>query len=297
MRTDNLVMVLAVAVAAGTAVVAAAESKSDGDVRFSRVRLATGVELQVAEKGPADGQPVLFLHGYTDSWFSFSPVLDRLPAGIRAIVPSQRGHGDSERPACCYGSEDFARDAAALLDALGIERADVVGHSMGSFAAQRLAIDFPERVGRLVLLGSGDVVKTPVVVEFSMILDELTDPVAREFAHEFQVSTAHVPLPPAFLERAVDESMKLPAHVWRGVNDGMHRAAAENEISRIRAQTLVLGGAHDGIWTRANRDALAAAIPGARHVTYPHLGHALHWEDPDRVAADVFAFLRPQRGQ
>ena len=93
------------------------------DVRSTRVRLSTGVTLEVAERGAPDGEPVLFLHGYTDSWFSFSTVLDRLPPTIRAIVPTQRGHGDSERPECCYRPADFAADAVALLDALGVPRA------------------------------------------------------------------------------------------------------------------------------------------------------------------------------
>src|SRR5690606_2219565 len=67
-------------------------------VRHQRIRLATGVELHVAEAGPATGVPVVFLHGITDSWYSWSRVLAQLPAGVRAIVPTQRGHGDSERP-------------------------------------------------------------------------------------------------------------------------------------------------------------------------------------------------------
>ncbi|MFP5356471.1 MAG: alpha/beta fold hydrolase, partial [Gemmatimonadota bacterium] len=138
--------------------------------RLSRVRLGTGVELEVLERGRADGEPVLFLHGFTDSRFSYERVLAHLPPGIRAIVPSQRGHGDSERPACCYTVTDFASDAMALLDALGVRRATVVGHSMGSFVAQRIAIDFPERVSRLVLVGSGQTARIPAVVEFNAVV-------------------------------------------------------------------------------------------------------------------------------
>ncbi|HSL71185.1 MAG TPA: alpha/beta fold hydrolase, partial [Longimicrobiales bacterium] len=105
---------------------AAASTTDAANIQFDRVRLSTGVELQVAERGPADGTPVLYLHGYTDSWFSFSLSLNELPSHIRAIVPTQRGHGESDKPDCCYLLADFARDAVALLDALGIERADVV---------------------------------------------------------------------------------------------------------------------------------------------------------------------------
>jgi pimeloyl-ACP methyl ester carboxylesterase len=103
------------------------------------------VELEVAQAGPQDG--TLFLHGYTDSWFSYTPVLERLPEDVRAIVPSQRGHGGSERPTCCYRISDYAADAVALMDALGIERATVVGTRWGASFAQRVALDRPELIG------------------------------------------------------------------------------------------------------------------------------------------------------
>src|SRR5262245_51523355 len=167
-------------------------------VRMQRVRVSTGVELQVALGGRDDGEPVLFLHGFTDSSFSYSRVLERLPASIRAIAPSQRGHGDSERPACCYRVQDLAADAVALLDALGIARATVVGHSMGSFVAQRIATDHPGRVSRLVLIGSGKRIDMPVVIELADAVRSLSDPVPAAFVREFQQGMMARPVPPAF---------------------------------------------------------------------------------------------------
>src|SRR5690606_16521462 len=78
--------------------IAMAGESAGAPVRHGRIRRATGVELHVAETGPADGRPVLLLHGYTDSWYSWARVIEHLPAGVRAIMPTQRGHGDSERP-------------------------------------------------------------------------------------------------------------------------------------------------------------------------------------------------------
>ena len=200
------------------------------DVRSTRVRLSTGVALHVTERGAPDGEPVLFLHGYTDSWFSFSTVLDRLPLTIRAIVPSQRGHGDSERPECCYRPADFAADAVALLDALGVKRATVVGHSMGSFVAQRVAIDAPGRVTRLVLVGSGATVRTPPVLDFQQSVRKLTDPISPAFVRDFQHSGIARPVPAAFMNRVVSESEKLPARLWRDVLDRL--IADERKSSR-----------------------------------------------------------------
>jgi pimeloyl-ACP methyl ester carboxylesterase len=175
----------------------ATDTATANDIRLTRVRLRTGLALEVAQRGRSDGHPVLFLHGFTDSWFSFTPMLERLPAGIRAVVPSQRGHGDSERPACCYSIGDFTADAIALLHELGIERSTVVGHSMGSFIAQRVAIEYPERVDRLVLIGSGVTARTEAATGFAEVVRTLSDPVAPAFVREFQQSTLTRPVAPA----------------------------------------------------------------------------------------------------
>jgi pimeloyl-ACP methyl ester carboxylesterase len=256
------------------------------------VRLSTGVTLQVAEAGPADGEPVLFLHGYTDSWLSYSPVLERLPADIRAIVPTQRGHGDSEKPDCCYRPADFAADAVALLDAFGVERATVVGHSYGSFVAQRVAIDHPERVNGLVLIGSGTTGATPAMLELNDDVQALNDTLDPAFVRDFQASTAAEPLQPEFFERVVAESSKLPAPLWREVLGQLTSADMKHDLARIRARTLVIWGDQDALFDRSEQDGLLKAIPGAQLIVYPGIAHAPNWEDPDRFVADLENFLK-----
>src|SRR6185436_11002192 len=118
------------------------------------VELPTGVSLSYVEQGDASGVPLLLLHGVTDSWRSFELVLPHLPNSIRAFALTQRGHGDSSRPAAGYRFKDFSSDVAAFMDAVGIDAAVVAGHSMGSVIAQRFAIDKPDRVRQLVLIDS-----------------------------------------------------------------------------------------------------------------------------------------------
>lgn len=112
-------------------------------LRFGAARLGTGSRLHYAEWGDPDGQAILFLHGWPDSWFSFSRVLPLLPRHYHAFAPDQRGFGDSERPGGGYTIDDLASDGAAFLDAIAVERATVVGHSLGSFIARRVAVAFP----------------------------------------------------------------------------------------------------------------------------------------------------------
>src|SRR3712207_386086 len=125
-------------------------------VEFARTSpLSTGVRLHYAERGDPTGEAIIFLHGYSDSWFSFSGVLPLLSPEYHAFALTERGHGDSDKPECCYTVDDFAADVDAFMDALGIQEATLVGGSGGGFIAQRVALDYPHRVSRLVLIGSG----------------------------------------------------------------------------------------------------------------------------------------------
>ena len=270
-------------------------SAGDGhpEVRFDRIRLANGVTLHYAESGPEDGEPMILLHGYSDSWFSFSRLLPRLPEHVRAIALDQRGHGDSERPAAGYGARDFAGDVVAFMDAKGIGRATIVGHSMGGFVAQWVVAAAPERVARLVIMGSATVPGTFAGMdEFGPMVSALTDPVPMEFIRAFQESTLHVPVPKRFLEEVITESAKLPAHVWKGVMDELMTAPAPGGLAKHRIPTLILWGEKDAYAPRAQQDALISQHGTGVLRIYRGTGHAPHWERPEEVAWDLWAFMR-----
>ena len=159
----------------------------------------------------------------TDSWRSFEPVLPYLPGSIRAFALTQRGHGDAGRPAAGYHPRDFAADVAAFLDSQGLESAVIAGHSMGSTVALRFALDYPERTRGLIPMGAFVRYRTnPVITEFwETVVAGLKDPIDRSIAREFQESTLANPIPARFLEVAIDESLKVPARVWRDAFAGL----------------------------------------------------------------------------
>jgi non-heme chloroperoxidase len=257
----------------------------------ARLDLATGVTLEYVEQGRPDGTPVLLLHGVTDSWRSFETVLPHLPASIRAFAITQRGHGGSSKPDGGYAYADFAADIAAFLDARGLASATIVGHSMGGLVAQRVAYAYPARVRGLVLLGTFAGLKGHAGVQamWDDALANLTDPVDPAFAREFQESTLARPLPPGQLDMFVGESLQVPARVWRAA----FRGFLDNDVTtggRITAPALVVWADQDAFADRSERDRLAASIPGATVIDYAGHGHAMHWEDPARVAADIVRF-------
>jgi non-heme chloroperoxidase len=261
------------------------------ELRFATARLASGPQVHYAVQGDPDGQPILFLHGYTDSWFSFSRLLPLLPISYRAFAFDQRGHGDSERPDCCYAIEDLVADAVAFLDAVEVEQATVVGHSGGSFTARVMAETHAERVARLVLIGSAVTPLKDVTRELQAAVHELQDPVPVEFAREFQAANVYAPLPEGFFERAVAESLKLPAGIWKSALDGLLAVDDARDLARITGPTLLIWGDRDEFFSRAEVEALAAAIRGSRLLTYPETGHTVQWERPEQVASDLHAFI------
>jgi pimeloyl-ACP methyl ester carboxylesterase len=252
--------------------------------------------LAYSEQGDPDGMPVILLHGYTDSWRSYERVLPHMPRALRVFAVTHRGHGDSGKPDAGYETKDFSDDLAAFMDARGIHRAVVVGHSMGSVVQQRFAIDHPDRVRALVLEGaflprSGN----PAVGAFYRDVMELTDPIEPAFAREFQESTLARPVPPEFLDTVVGESLKLPARVWKAALAPYVDPSFDftDAVRSIRVPTLIIWGDRDAFTRRAEQDELAASIAGSRLAIYEGGGHSPHWEEPERFARDLVEFLGP----
>ena len=248
--------------------------------------------MHYAEQGNATGTPVIMLHGYTDSWFSFSRVLPLLNKDMHVFVLDQRGHGESEKPTGKYSMPTFASDVIAFIEAKQLKNVVIVGHSMGSFVAQHVASMAPDKVSKLVLIGSATTMSNDEVNGLEKEVNALSDPVSPKFAREFQLSTLFQPIPDKFLDRAVNESLKLPASVWRSVIAGMLATDAKAQLEKIKAPTLIFWGDKEAIFPeRKDQEKLTKQILNASLKVYEQTGHALHWERPEQFASDLSAFI------
>ena len=258
-------------------------------VTFHTAQLRTGVTLRYAAQGASDAPAVLMLHGVTDSWFSFSRVLSLLPPDLRAIVPDQRGHGESDKTATEFTLDAMADDAVALLDTLGISRAIVVGHSMGSLVAQRVAALAGERVMSLVLLSSAATARNDVVADLVEEVNKLEDPVSLDFITAFQASTIYRPVPREFFDTVVRETTKVPARVWKSA----FRSLVDSPPARVptTCPVSILWGDRDALFSLWDQETLRRHIPNATFAALKDVGHAPQWEVPDLVVRDMVGIL------
>jgi len=220
-------------------------------ISFADVRLSNGVRLHYAQQGPETAPVILLLHGYR--------------------------------------IEDMADDVLLFMDALKIPSATVVGHSRGSFVAQALADKAPARVTGMVLMGSAPLLANANIRELAAAVDDLHDPVVRDFVREFQYSTVFAPVTEPFMLNAIANSERMPARIWKEVARGFldYRPAK----TRPRVRTLVIGGRKDTVFSVEEHVELARQFD-ARLELFDGIGHALHWEDPNAFTQGVRRFLK-----
>ena len=260
--------------------------------RKQSVTLANGITLSYVEMGNPKGRPVLLLHGWTDNsraWTILAPHLMK----HRLLIPDQRGHGASDKPTCCYAISAFAHDAILFLDAKGIAKADVVGHSLGSMVAQVIAAEHPDRVARLVLIGStalAPVTRTNWLYK-EVLAFEAPPALGSDFMRLWSPAASPTPVDAAYVAHSEPEIAAVPLQVWHGVM----REVVEVPVGRfgadIRAPSLILSGGKDELFPPEHHAALVKAFPAAEAHVFPDLGHNLNMERPEEVGPVLERFL------
>ena len=266
---------------------------------MSAVTLDSGVTLSYEEQGSVSAPTVVLVPGPTDSWRSYQPVLRHLSSDLRAVALSQRGHGESDKPATGYTVRDFATDLVGLLDTLDLERAVLAGHSGSNLIVRRVALDHSDRVAGLIFEASPltlhDDARLRDLVD--TVVANLSDPIDAGFARSFLLDTSSDVLEAGLADVLVDELLTVPARVWKEMFASLLEHDDVGELSRIDAPTLLVWGDADPLIGRNEQDALARAIPQAELVVYAGAGHTPRWEDPVRFAADLTTFVRRTHGE
>lgn len=256
------------------------------------IRLSTGVQLEYAEQGMPGNTPVIFLHGFTDSWHSYETVLTHLPSSVHAFALTQRGHGHSSKETSRFHPKDFADDVAAFMKAKHLDKAIIAGHSMGGVIAQQFVLDHPALVKGVILIGTDPAFgNNPGMPEFTQEILNLSDPVDYGFAEAFQYSTIATPMDSAVVRLYINETLKVPATIMKAILSELMKVDYAPDLHKIRQPVLVVWGDKDLICPRDGQDQFMKSIRHANLLVYEGIGHAVHWEEPKRFADDVVTFI------
>ncbi len=264
------------------------------DTATQLLRTRRGIEAKVRIDGPSDGAPVLYLHG-AGGLFPTEPLLDRLAASYRVYATEWPGFGEEETEGHLEDMLDFTLHGWDVVDALGLERPHLIGHSMGGMIAAEMAALNPGGLGRLVLVDAAGVWldELPAPDIFAMLPFELAEVLFADAKIGEAMLTAG-------MDFSDDEALKrfLVGNARRLGTAGkilfpIPNRRLSKRLYRVTNPTLLLWGRQDKLFpTRyAERYAelLTATTAEIRYVE--GAGHMLPYEQPDAAAEAIAAFL------
>lgn len=272
----------------------------------ARIHVEVTGPLAPPERGTASARPLLLLHGFTGRASSWRPLLPQLAAGRQVVAVDLLGHGasrvaDARAPAGRHRIERQAADLVAVLAHLGLNRADVLGYSMGGRLALHMAVAYPTYLGRLVLESTSPGLEDPAERAARRARDEeLAAFIEGEGIRAFVDYWEALPL--------FASQRALPAPVWRrqrrqrlscrpeglaaslrGMGTGVQEPLWDR-LQEVRVPVLLLAGELDARYA-ALAARMADALPRARVEIVPGAGHAVHLEQPELFTRHVLAFL------
>ena len=293
---------------------------AQGDWRAEKkiVRLATGVTMSYVERGKQGGLPVVLLHGLSDTSKSYKQTIDAMlteDPELHVFAFDLRGHGDTtlpdpepcaESPQFCFRMRDFANDIIAAMDNLKLDRVHMVGHSLGSFVTQEIALLFPDRLYSITLIGSAVATNTnPALVEFIsnetvrgqwrkafrknvkgtwpkdvyLLTPSDVDPFADRWMKENWVvePTAE----PDFLESIFTDTRKIPLGTWVGTSEMLREWDNRDRIKSLRVPTLVLWSTQDSMFPKTpDQDLLLSSLKAASERDLPRYFFKVYGKEP-----------------
>jgi pimeloyl-ACP methyl ester carboxylesterase len=274
---------------------------------------ANGIEFHIVEAGEPGAPLLLLLHGFPEFWWAWRKQLTPLAvAGFHVVAPDLRGFNLSSAPQGmpAYQLDIVAADIVALSDALGADRIHLVGHDWGAVIGWWVAARYPDKLKQVVLISGphpqawarqalsnpGQALRSAYIAFFQLPWLPETALGARGFARlksAMRRSTRERSLDPHTLDQYArawerPDSLSAMLNYYRA----LRRLRAEPPLASIRPPVLVLWGDKDRFLGRGVMEASAALCENGQFVAIEGASHWLHWEDPERITAEILGFLR-----
>lgn len=270
-----------------------ATRKAPKKIETKKVRVG---DIDISYQMFGKGYPLILIMGFSgtmDIWDS--KVLEELSSHYRVLIFDNRGMGETTAPPKDFSIRQLADDTAGLMDALKIKRAHVLGWSMGSYIAQELVLNRPDKVNKLVLYAV-DCQGSQAIQPRPEILNKLYD--ISSDTKEIEKQRLELLFPEQWLKKHPDFYKKFPRpkepvnpeNIVRQIK-AMGQFSSYDRLPQIKRPTLIITGTEDVLTPSANSQILVNRIPGAQLVQFEGGGHGLMYQYPDKFTQTVINFL------
>jgi pimeloyl-ACP methyl ester carboxylesterase len=244
------------------------------------------------------GNPLILIAGLASDSQSWQPMLGGLAEYFKVIIFDNRGIGRTQYPRESFQISTLALDTVCLLDKLAIEKADILGHSMGGCIAQEIAIEYPQRVNKLILASTSAAVSEKSVVLFEGLLKDLESGKNYEsFIREFfdLIFTPEYLKNKENIESAVKYALDYPFPVtsegFRLQVEALSNFSSQDRLDKIKAATLLMIGRKDTLVTAEEAQLLIDKIPFIKTLYLENAAHSFQVEQPDLFVSRTVEFL------
>lgn len=262
------------------------------------------IHYETAGKGK---EVIVLLHGNFASWRWWIPVLKRVPKGFRMVAPDLRGCGDTERPGCGHTIEQLTEDLLQFVNALGLRRFHLAGHSLGASVALQFALDHAHRVKRLVLVAPAPAEGRSVVLRaqrngsFLSAMDTVdmwikqwsgASDVNRQFVERILSRMLPDLTSAPDFGMLVEDANRMSKEAIGGHLQSLRQWNVHADLKTFRKPVLVMGGEKDELIPGHALKDFADRLRKGRLVLFPDLGHAPQLEAPDRFLPVFMGFFQ-----
>jgi len=257
-------------------------------------------DIKIYYETHGKGPPLVMIMGLSANKDWWHPhLIEQFSKHFKTLIFDNRGAGRTDKPAMDYSIKMFADDTLGLMDALGIKKAHILGVSMGGVIGQEIALSYPQRVDKLVLVsttcgGPKAVPPPPETLQVMLNRGEMTDEqrmrttVNLLYPEEFRKKN------PEIIEEALRRLMiaPIPLDAYMRQLTAASQFDSYDRLPKIKAPTIVLTGKKDVLLPWGNSKILAERIPGAKLVTFEDSGHGMCSQNAEEFAKEVIKFLK-----
>ncbi len=256
------------------------------------IKLSTGINMSYIELGNPEKDPLILVHGYSDSSMMFRNIIPKMQDNFHIYAVDLRGHGYSDKPEqFAYTIQQYAEDVIAFADAVGIDTFYLAGHSMGSMTSQSIAFSYPKRVRKVALLSTFAGFKaTPEEIrEYVATFEDWAKNGIDERDFWPALDTFYDPEYPKYAKRLY---ATWPLRCYKAAWWGMELADNSGFLQYIECPVYLMWGTEDNLISAELQDEVKRLLPDAKLKMLEGRTHEILQECPIEIAEELNEFFR-----